>query len=220
MGYDLCLFDLDGTLTDPKIGITRSFQYALSYFGIVEETENLTRFIGPPLRESFSEYSLSTSEISIAVEKYREYFARTGIFENTLYDGIPELLNRLVDYEIILGVATNKPTIYARRILEHFMLDSYFSFVSGDELDGSNTTMGKRDIISIALDNLDMTRSLVAVMIGDRKNDILGAADTRIDSIGITWGYGSIDELKEAGATQIATSVTELYSMITGGARD
>jgi phosphoglycolate phosphatase len=215
MPYDLCVFDLDGTLTDPKTGITKSYQYALSAFGIHEELENLVQFIGPPLRETFSKtYGFSPDDTEKAVAKFREYFSKTGILENTVYPGIPELLQALTDKGKVLAVATNKVAVYSRRILEHFGLAQFFSAVSGDEMDGSLTTHGKREIIRLALDAPDPERQKAAVMIGDRKHDILGARDVGIDSIGVTWGYGSRAELEEAGATRIAESPDELLKML------
>jgi phosphoglycolate phosphatase len=217
MVYDLCLFDLDGTLTDPKIGITKSFQYALSAYGIHEELDNLTKFIGPPLRESFREsYGFSDSDIELAVAKYREYFADTGIFENTIYPGIPETLRVLKDSGKTLAVATSKVISYTNRILMHFGLDGFFAFVSGDEMDGSLTKYGKRDIVRIALDALDLDRKLSVVMIGDRKHDIIAANENGIDSIGNTWGYGSRHELESAGAIWIVDSIDELCHLIIG----
>ncbi|MCL1830129.1 MAG: HAD hydrolase-like protein [Oscillospiraceae bacterium] len=215
MRYTVCLFDLDGTLTDPMVGITKSFQYALSYFDIDEALDKLTKVIGPPLRESFIQYyGFSERDTAIAVAKYREHFADKGIFENIVYPDIPSLLEQLTDCNCFLGVATNKPTVYASKILEHFDLMQYFGIVSGDEIDGSNTQNGKRDIILNALSVLDPSRTASAVMIGDRKHDIIGANQVFIDSIGITWGYGSCEELKQAGATTILTDCDELYRYI------
>jgi len=216
MSYGLCLFDLDGTLIDPKLGITKSFQYALASFGVHAEPDSLTRFIGPPLRETFRIYGFSGSDIEKAVDKYREYFAETGIYNNTIYPGIPETLQKLLDSGKILAVVTSKVTAYTVRILEYHNLVKYFSFVSGDEMDGSLTTSGKREVIRIALDALDPGRNMSAVMIGDRKHDIDGAREVGIDSIGNTWGYGSYNELTTAGATRIVDSVNELYNLIMG----
>ena len=219
MSYNLCIFDLDGTLTDPKLGITKSFQYALAYFDIHVELDELTKFIGPPLREAFRDYLLrglytfrefSEDDTEIAVAKYREYLADYGIYENEIYPNILELLESLKSLGLTLAVATNKATYFAVKTLEHFDLDKYFSIISGDELDGSLTTHGKRDIIKIVLDNLDPNKNLSPVMIGDRLNDIYGARDAGIDSIGVTWGYGSREELEQAGATHIIDTPKEL----------
>jgi len=217
MSYEICLFDLDGTLTDPKIGITKSFQYALSSFGISEELDNLIRFIGPPLRESFQvSYGFSDSDTEMAVVKYREYFSETGLYENSVYPGIPETLRKLKDEGRIMAVATSKATVYTNRILKHFKLDGFFSFVSGDHMDGSLTKNGKGEIIRIALEKLDPGRRKSAVMIGDRKHDVLAANEIGIDSIGDTWGYGSRDELKTSGATWIVDTTDELCRLIIG----
>ncbi|MDR2547828.1 MAG: HAD hydrolase-like protein [Lachnospiraceae bacterium] len=217
MKYQLCLFDLDGTLLDPQVGITKSLDYALSAFGIHEKPDDLTKFIGPPLRETFRDYyRFSDADTEKAVIKFREYFAQTGLFENVLYPGIIETLTKLKEHGIILAVATSKVTVYSKQILEHFALSDFFDFVSGDEMDGSLTRNGKKKIISIALDTLDPKREMAAVMIGDRKHDLLGAEGNRIDSIGITWGYGSREELETHGATAIVDSTAELFRLITG----
>ena len=216
MPYDICLFDLDGTLTDPKIGITKSFQHALFSFGINEELSDLVRFIGPPLRESFRvTFGFSDSDVELAVAVFREYFATTGIFENIVYSGIPELLQKLKDDGRILAVATSKATFYSDQILKHFELYDYFDFISGDEMDGSLTKNGKTEIIRIALDNLDPGRKKSAIMIGDRKHDVLAARENGIDCIGDTWGYGSRDELETSGAKRIVDTTDELFRIIT-----
>ena len=219
MKYQLCLFDLDGTLTDPKLGITKSYQYALEAFGIHEKLDSLIKFIGPPLRDVFKEhYGFSTSDTEKIVAKFREYFSETGLYENDVYPGIRKILKRLKGSGAVMAVATSKVAVYAARILKHFQLDGYFSFVSGDEMGGSLTKNGKGEIIRIALDILNPERKLSEVIIGDRKHDIIGGRDAGIDSIGITWGYGSRAELEEAGATWIVESTDELYRLITGEA--
>ena len=215
MLYDFCLFDLDGTLTDPKVGITKSYQHALSAFGIHEELENLLQFIGPPLRSNFRDYyGLSEADTEKAVAKFREYFIEKGLLENMVYPGIPEILQELKGKGVTLAVATSKVTAFANKVLNHFSLDGYFGFVSGDDMDGSLTINGKGDIIRTALDALDPGRSNKPVMIGDRHHDITGANDVGIDSIGITWGYGSRGELEDAGATWIVESLDELCKLI------
>ena len=212
---NLCLFDLDGTLTDPKVGITKSYQYALSSFGINEELDNLTRFIGPPLRDVFKEsYGFGQADVEKAVTKFREYFSTIGLLENDVNPEIIDVLKRLKDDGIVMAVATSKVALYTNMILKHFKIDEYFSFVSGDEMDGSRTKNGKRDIIKIALDALDPNRIESAVMIGDREHDIIGAREVGIDCIGVTWGYGSLAELEQAQATWIANSPEEMYRYI------
>ena len=215
MSYDLCLFDLDGTLTDPWLGITSSFRYALSAFGIHEELESLTKFIGPPLRDSFRVcYGFTDDETERAVVKFREYFTETGMYENTLYPGVPEALQMLSDSGRTLAVATNKAAFYSVKILEYFDIARYFKFVSGDTLDGRLTKNGKREIVHIALATLDPERIMSAVMIGDRELDIIAANDNGIDSIGNTWGYGSRGELEAAGANHIIATADELCRLI------
>jgi len=215
MPYKYCLFDLDGTLTDPKIGITRSFQYALAAFGINEDLENLVRFIGPPLRESFQQaYGFDDYKTERAVAKYREYYPVTGLYENTVYPDIPRLLQTLRDGGVIMAVATSKVTEYAQRILTHFELINYFLFVSGDTMDGSRTINGKCGLVLTALDALGCADKSDALMIGDRLHDIHGAREAGIDSAGVLWGYGSRAELTDAGATHIVNTADELLSVI------
>ena len=211
---NLCLFDLDGTLTDPKIGITKSVRYALGFFGVqVADLDELRKFIGPPLRDSFRDfYNFSASEAEEAIGRYREYFSDTGIFENTRYDGIVEMLVRLKSENAMLAIATSKPTVYAERIAEHFGLRQYFELVVGSELDGTRSR--KREVIKFVLDAMDSERKKSAVMIGDREHDIIGARETNIDSIGVTWGYGSRAELERAGATWIVDNPIDLYQTI------
>jgi len=215
MPYDLCLFDIDGTLTDPKPGIVGAYQYALSQFGISEEPDRLTMFIGPPLREVFREfYELAECDVERAVARFREYYAKKGMHENSVYPGIPDTLQALIDNGRTLAAATNKTKAVAEATLGHFGLAGYFAYVSGDEADGSLSKCGKRDIIRIALDALDPGRKMAAVMIGDRKHDIAGAAGNGIDSIAVTWGYGAQDEFAGAGATWIANSQGELRRLV------
>jgi len=211
---NLCLFDLDGTLTDPKVGITKSVGYALNSFGIrVADIDDLKKFIGPPLRDSFREhYNFSAEETEKAIDKYREYFSETGIFENTLYGGIIDMLDRLKDKKITLAIATSKPTVFAARIAEHLGFRKYFEIIAGSELDGARSRKG--EIINYILDAIDPERKKSAVIIGDRKHDIIGGRETGIDSIGVTWGYGSRSELEEAKATWIVHSTDELYRCI------
>ena len=214
---NLCVFDLDGTLTDPKIGITKSFQYALSAFGIHEEADALTRHIGAPLRGIFlTGYGLSEADTETAVAKYREHYADKRLLENTVYRGIPEALRLLAGEGKQLAVATSKVSLYTHQILEHFGFDGFFAFVSGDDMDGSLTINGKNDIIRIALEHFSDVPKASAVMIGDRFHDMAGAKANGIDSIGVTWGYGSRAELEEAGAGSIVDSPEELCRLLIG----
>jgi phosphoglycolate phosphatase len=213
--YELILFDLDGTLTDPKLGITRAVRYALARYDIsVADLDSLTPFIGPPLHQSFARYyGFDARQAREAVTFYREYFTDTGIYENTVYPGIPQLLERLSAGERRLIVATSKPTVYAQRIVEHFQLGAYFTRVVGSDLDLTRTD--KAEIIADILKAYpDVAREAI-VMIGDREHDVIGARAHDLDTIGVTYGYGSLAELQAAGATAIADSVAELATLLT-----
>jgi phosphoglycolate phosphatase len=215
--YNLALFDLDGTLTDPKEGIAKSVQYALSAFGIhIADLDELEKFIGPPLRDSFQAYyGFTPEQAEAAVAKYREYFTDAGIFENTLYPGIIGLLAELKSRGAKLAVATSKPTVYAERIIAHFALDGYFDLISGSELDGTRSR--KSEIIACVLELFPVNYTRHAVMIGDSKYDMIGANEIGIDALGVLWGYGSREELKEAGALDIAATPAELRDLILEG---
>ena len=206
------LFDLDGTLTDPMVGITKSVQYALKKYGIIEEDLwNLTKFIGPPLSQSFRNfYGFSEEESHRAVEYYREYFAPTGKFENVVYDGIPEMLAALKEAGFVLAVATSKPEVFAKEILEHFNLNRYFDFIGGALLHGRTD---KAEVVSYVLENLKADKE-TTVMIGDREHDILGAAKNGLNSIGVLYGYGDKPEHEAAGADYIVETVAELKTYL------
>lgn len=212
--YRAIMFDLDGTLTDPKVGITTSVQYALAKFGIqVADRDTLIPFIGPPLIESFERYYGFTHEQAVeAVAAYREYFGVTGLFENDLYTGIPDLLARLKDRGVALGVATSKATIYAERIVAHFGIDQYFDTIVGSNLD--HTRVAKAEVIAYLRDESAAFQTDQIVMIGDREHDIFGAATHGVSGIGVAYGYGSPAELNAAGAIAVAHSVTELGQLL------
>lgn len=210
MGFQYIMFDLDGTLTDPATGITNSVMYALKKYGIeVNDRSELYSFIGPPLQKSFERfYGFSEDEAKKAVEYYREYYRDKGIFENTLYDGIKELLQLLKERRRTVILATSKPEIFARQILEHFQLITYFDFIAGSELDGRR--VDKDDVIRYALDGCGINDLSKAIMIGDREYDIIGAQKLGIKSMGVLFGYGSRDELENAGADYILETVADL----------
>ncbi|KOA20814.1 5'-nucleotidase [Clostridium homopropionicum DSM 5847] len=217
MKYKYILFDLDGTLTDPKVGITKSVKYALNKNNIeVESLDDLIKFIGPPLKESFMEfYSFDEERANKAIEYYREYFKDKGIFENGVYEGIPELLKELKNNGFIIAIATSKPTVFAERIVEHFGLKEYFHIVVGSNLDGTRTSKG--EVISCVLEQLNINNLEEFVMIGDRKHDIIGAQENSIDSIGVLYGYGDLEEFQEVSPTYIVDSVNDLYKLIING---
>lgn len=208
--YKIVVFDLDGTLTDPKVGITKSVQYALHHLAIVEpDLEKLTAFIGPPLSESFARYYLlDEAKIANAIPLYREYFQYQGIFENEIYPGITELLQDLKKSGRFLAVATSKPTVFAEQILRYFDLEPYFDLVVGSNLDNTRTT--KTEILAEVLQMCSQYSLRDFVMIGDREHDVIGAKNVGIDSIGVTYGYGSLDELKESGVNFMVGNIGEL----------
>lgn len=212
--YNYLLFDLDGTITNSETGITRCVEYALNYFGIqVSDLHDLLPFIGPPLLDSFKEfYHFTDEQAVIATEKYRERYKDKGIYENELYPGIEELLAQARQNGKTVILATSKPEVFARRILDYFGLSSYFSFIAGSGLDGSLHT--KTDVINYILQSNNITDLGTVVMIGDRKHDIIGAKNVGIDSIGVLYGFGDYAELSEAGATHIIKDIAELRNLL------
>lgn len=212
--YDIILFDLDGTLTDPGEGITKSVAHALFRFGIeVEDRRTLYPFIGPPLRDSFSHYyGMSPEDAERAVTYYREYYNDTGIYENLLYEGMRELLEKLQKSGKTMALATSKPEIFAKLILQYFEIDQYFTFVAGAHLDGGRSV--KSDIIAYALESLGEVDRRKVLMIGDREYDVLGAKAQGVDVLGVLYGYGSKEELETAGATYIAPSVADIAPLL------
>lgn len=214
--YQYILFDLDGTLTEPAEGITNSVKYALEKYGICNvSTEELLKFIGPPLRDSFMEYyDFKEEDAQKAVGYYREYFSEKGIFENKVYSGITDLLGQLKGKGKTLIVATSKPEKFTNQILDHFHLTQYFDFVAGATMDNARTK--KADIIQYAIDNAPVPDIEKAIMIGDRHHDIDGANTVRMDSIGVLYGYGTKEELEKAGAAYIVSDVGELKAQLLG----
>lgn len=215
MKYDVILFDLDGTLTDTVLGVTNSIKYALSQFGITEQSqEMLVSFIGAPLFVAFQEhYSMSEDEARQAIALYREYYSETGIYETTVYQGIPTLLEQLKNSGKRLVVATLKPTHFAEMVLKQYDLREYFDFVFGPDLKSENLT--KTEIISNALAELPEIPKKNIVMVGDRFHDIAGAEKNGIDSIAVSYGFGTMDELQQAGPTYMAASAEELQALLT-----
>lgn len=212
--YRTILFDLDGTLTDPGLGITNSFAYALEKLGLeVPDRKELYTIIGPPLKDCFIDrYGFSDEAAENAVKIFREYFSTKGLFENEVYEGIPEMLQKLRDEGKKVILATSKPEPFTFRILERFDLMKYFDFVAGATMD--STRVKKADVIAYALESCGITGLSEAVMIGDREHDIIGAKAHGMDSIGVLYGYGSREEHEKAGATRIAASVSELSAML------
>lgn len=212
--YDVILFDMDGTLTDSSPGIMNSIIYALKKYNInVENTDELRKFLGPPIHESFRDfYGFDEKKAMEAVLFYREYFSTNGLLENAVYDGIPDLLKALKENDKRLIVATSKPQDFTDRIMDNFDLTKYFEFVAGSNMDGTRSK--KAEVIEYALHSCKITDKSKVVMIGDRKHDVLGAKTVGIDSIGVEYGYGDYEELSAAGETYIVKTVGELKKVL------
>lgn len=207
------LFDLDGTLTNPKVGIVNSILFALEKLSINEPNiDELETFIGPPLRESFvARYNLTESSADLAMNYYREYFSVKGLYENEVYQDIPALLEFLFDNKYKLFVATSKPTVYAEKIIEHFNLSQYIVKTIGSNLD--NTRTDKSEVISHVLSTFGLQTGN-SVMIGDRKFDIIGAKNNSIKSIGVTYGYGTLEELQLHKPDFIVNNCSEIKAIL------
>ncbi len=207
------LFDLDGTLTDPFLGITRSVAYSLKSFGIeVDDLETLKPFIGPPLDVSFREYyHMDEAQSWKAVEKYREYFSKKGLFENKVYEGMEDFLQSLMNMDMKLYVCTSKPEVFAKEILDHFSLTPYFTGIYGATLDGSLKNKG--DVIAHCIKQ-EQLNIQDCMMVGDRQHDIVGAHQNQIPCIGVLYGYGSLEEFQEYHCDYIAKDLIELKKII------
>ena len=220
--WNTVLFDLDGTITDSGEGITRSVQYALSEgFGIeVEDLHELDCFVGPPLKEMFMGYAgLTEEEADRAIALYRERYTDRGMFENSVYEGIPELLGKLREEGFVLAVSSSKPTVFCRTILEHFGLSEYFDLIEGSELDGRNAR--KSEVIDEVAEKLGMAdRKDEMAIVGDRSYDVRGAKEAGIGSIGVSWGYGPREELEAEDPDCICDSTVELENVLIGQKRD
>ena len=207
------LFDLDGTLTDPFLGITRSVAYSLKSFGIeVDDLETLKPFIGPPLDVSFREYyHMDEAQSWKAVEKYREYFSKKGLFENKVYEGMEDFLQSLLNMDMKLYVCTSKPEVFAKEILDHFSLTPYFTGIYGATLDGSLKNKG--DVIAHCIKQ-EQLNIQDCMMVGDRQHDIVGAHQNQIPCIGVLYGYGSLEKFQEYHCDYIAKDLIELKKII------
>jgi len=207
------LFDLDGTLTDSYQGIANSVAHALAALSLPPlAAATLRTFVGPPLRDSFGGLGLDAKQCDDALRHYRDYFRERGIFENRVYDGIPGALAALRGRGLQLAVATSKPRPFAVRILDHFDLDQYFTHVAGAALDGS--TSRKADVIAEALTALAPHDTSAVLMVGDRAQDVTGAAEHGIRCLGVRWGYAEQGELEAAGAYRIAETPGDLPALL------
>ena len=216
--YKYILFDLDGTLTESAPGIINSIKYTYRHYGIENYDEaELSRFVGPPLIESFMKFAgFSESRAREAVDVYREYFREKGMFENSVYPGVRECLQRLKDKGFALAVATSKPEPFCLKILEHFSLLKFFDVVKGIPLDGEDMT--KSEVVSAALHALSPENLSEAVMVGDRDYDVIGAKENGLECLGVLYGYGSRDELLNAGALEVFETAEDLCDFLTGEA--
>ncbi len=215
--YNTILFDLDGTLTDSGEGIINSIKYALHKMGIqLPDDTVLKNFIGPPLSVSFREYcNFDSVQTEKAIAYYREYFSEKGIFENRVYDGIPAVLESLKSKNYTLIVATSKPEVYAGRILEHFDIAEYFDITAGSTLTEERNSKSK--VLEYAFKTANITDKSKAVLIGDRKHDIIGAHELGIKCIGVLYGYGTKDELTEYGADYLLDTVKDIEDFFNKG---
>ena len=217
--YKYAFFDLDGTITNPGVGITSAVAYALNHYNIdIEDKTTLYPFIGPPLIDSFMKYFDFTKEKAReAVGVYREYYSVKGLYENDVYEGVPEMLKRLKEQGVYICLATSKPELFAEKIINHYKLDTYFDMICGAAMDESRTK--KAEVIRYAIDKINSSTQTIIdkkeiVMIGDREHDILGAKEIGLDSIGVLYGYGSREELVSAGATQTVSTTVEIADKV------
>ncbi len=214
------LFDLDGTLSDPRDGILGSIDYAVRALDYKSPpASRLEEFIGPPLRETFRCLlgDVTPGLIEEAVGKFRERYSAHGMFENQVYEGIPDVLITLRRKSYRLWVATTKPGVYAERVLEHFGLSEYFDGVYGAQLDGGRSE--KKELIKFLLER-EQIGACGTVMVGDRAQDIVGARSNGLDGIGVLWGFGSREELEGAGASVVVEEVAALDTLFSGPTSD
>ena len=212
--YENIFFDLDGTLTDSAPGILNSFSHALTAMGLpVPDREELLKVIGPPLAYSFERFfHLEEEDVQRAIDHYRSYYADKGVFENKLYEGIPQLLSSLAQAGRRLCLASTKAEYYVKLIAEHFGIDKYFTFICGSDAAAGRDT--KAQVIGRILEGLSIASKDTCLMVGDRAFDVEGAQERGIDCLGVLYGYGDLEELTKAGATYTASSVQELGEML------
>ena len=208
------LMDLDGTLTNSKEGITKCLQYALEYFGVeVDDLSTLEKYIGPPLEQTFREgFGFGKEQAELAVEKYRERFVPIGMYENQLYAGMEDALQRLRESGKVLIVATSKPEKFAVTILKHFGIDGYFDDICG--ADPETNRNKKAEVIRYALEKHELNDLSDVLMVGDRKYDVEGAKECGLSCMGVLYGFGNREELEEAGAEYIAETVEDMVQIL------
>lgn len=215
--YKYILFDLDGTISDSSEGITKGIQIALNKLGIEEDRKNLRKFIGPPLTYSFSKfYNMDDENMDKAIKYYREYYSKTGLFENTPYEGIEDLLKKIKDSGRKIAVTTSKPGKFSYEILEKFGLLKYFDIIAGATLEGEagKKRSDKVDVVEYALEEFGNPDKSEVVLVGDTRFDAEGAAKVGIDCIGVLYGFGTREELEEYNAKHIAETVEDIYKYL------
>lgn len=213
--YKYIFLDLDGTLTDPYLGITNSVKYALKKFNIDKDNSELKCFIGPPLRDSFRDYyNMNSEEAELAVKYYREYFSTVGLFENDIYPFTINVLDELKSLGVKIVLATSKPEKFSIEILKHFNIYHYFDFCSCATMDKSRDN--KSDIIKYALETLNINNTDEVLMVGDRHHDIIGAHNSNIKCCYVLYGYGSKSEGLNNNAEYIIDNLDELIDIIKG----
>lgn len=212
--YDYIAFDLDGTLTDPEVGLVKGFIYAFDRIGIkYDSPESLRRYIGPPLHQEWKrEYGFTEEQTREAISIFREYYDKTGWAENRVYDGIVEMLERLKAAGKTIVLATSKPENTARRIMALFGLDKYFDFCGGAST--SSTRDKKWEVLEYSLDAVNATDDARCILVGDRKYDAEGAAICGIDSIGVLWGHGTEEEITASGFTYVAKTPEDVVKLL------
>ena len=213
---DIVLFDLDGTLTDAGPGIVNGMRIVFDHYGISQPDEATMRsYLGPPLADTWrTHYGFTDEQIVESLVIYREYYHDVGLFENAVYDGIPELLQQLNDDGFLLATATSKPGYSATRIIEHFGLRDHFAFIGAADLEGTRDS--KALVIEHTLEQLGASADThPIVMVGDRHHDVHGARAHGIDTIGVLWGYGDETELRDAGAIDLVATPSALHRVLT-----
>lgn len=210
MKYSVILFDLDGTLTDPQLGICRCINHALSCYGIERPLKELTKYIGPPLLESFAEM-VGEENAADALVKYRERFSVKGLYENEIYPNVKETLQLLHNKGYILCTASSKPQVYVKRILEYFEIDKYFTVIGGASLDGKISE--KHDVIDLVLKEAGFEKEST-VMVGDTKFDLIGASKMGLDAIGVTYGFGTAEELCKYPHIAIIDDIAHIVNIL------
>ena len=214
MKYKVIFFDLDGTLTDPREGIVNSIQYAADYYGIKTEKQDLLKYIGPPLKDTFKELlgERYTDKLGKeAVSKYRERYANGGIFENKIYPNVKETLALLKEKGFVLCTASSKPQVYVKQILEYFDIDKYFDYVGGATLDGKISR--KEDVINRVIGDNGFSADEI-LMVGDRKYDLTGAEKMKIDAVGVLYGFGSYKELSAEKSVALIDNIKQLTDIL------